>query len=90
MQKSSPRSITLPERKRAVTLSGPLEALNRALKILSSRPHSWEALPVERESGIARVRLRWPQQPDHRDLGGIIYIAQLNGLEISDTDLIER
>jgi hypothetical protein len=79
----------MPERKRALTIAGPIDALTKVLEILSSQPHSWQALPFKRDGQKASVRLRWAQQPNYRELGGIIYLAQLNGLRIADTDLIE-
>ena len=87
---SSSRAVALPERKRALTITGPSEPLNKAMKSLSSRPHSWEASPIKRDIDTASVRLRWRHRPSYRDLGGIIYVAQLNGFQISDTDLLEQ
>lgn len=90
LQKSHLRAGVLPESKRALTLTGPLAALAKSMADLSSRPHSWEAGPIKQIGEMSRVRLRWPKQPSYRDLGGILYLAQLNGLHISETELIEQ
>ena len=67
-----------------------MEALAKFIADLSSSPHAWEAGPIEQAGEMSRVHLRWPKQPSYRDLGGVIYLAQLNGLRISDTELIEQ
>jgi hypothetical protein len=76
----------LPESRQALTLSGPIATLSNVLKQLTSQPHSWSAGPVERSGKVASVRLSWPGQFSYKDLGGILYLVQLNALTISDTE----
>lgn len=84
LRKMPSRPTALTERKRALTITASTEALFKALENLSSRPHSWKIIPIRRDDATASVRLRWPQQPSYRDLGAILYVAQQNGLRISD------
>jgi hypothetical protein len=88
--RSEPATKPLPERQRALTISGANSAVHDLVRELTSRPHSWTALPGPTGGGVTSIRLRWDAEPDFRDLGGIIYLAQKKGLTISDTDLIER
>jgi hypothetical protein len=78
----------LPESRQALTLSGPIATLSKVLEQLTSQPHSWSAAPVDRSGKVASVRLSWPGQFSYKDLGGILYLVQLNGLTISDTELL--
>ena len=78
----------LPQPKQALTLSGPIATLSKVLKQLTSQPHSWSAAPVEKSGNVASVRLSWPGQFSYKDLGGILYLVQLNSLTISDTELL--
>lgn len=80
----------VPERQRALTISGPTAAVDELVQALSSKRHEWTMSPVQRDASITSVRFRWKNQPNYRDLGGIIYLAQSKGLAILDTDLIEQ
>lgn len=77
--------------KRQMSLSGSRAAVQTALERLEKVAHQWSAtIPRPAINGSVKVVIRWSNYPSYREIGQLIYTAQVHNLQIGDTELVEQ